>query len=189
MGLYKVYDKFRRYWRQIHMLTIRDGWKKMAYIKKHGMFGAVVENCYFQSNILPAEPFLVYLHDNVAISAGVRIVTHSALNTVFNHEEKTDQYLCRFGKVEIGNNVYVGADAIINYGVTIGDNCIVAAGAIVTKDVPDDSIVAGVPAKIVGSYTDAKRKNKEFSETYLNLGLREPCTVEEMYKAINSRGK
>lgn len=33
MGLYKVYDKFRRYWRQIHMLTIRDGWKKMAYIK------------------------------------------------------------------------------------------------------------------------------------------------------------
>ena len=135
MGLYKVYDKFRRYWRQIHMLTIRDGWKKMAYIKRHGMFGAVGENCYFQSNILPAEPFLVYLHDNVAISAGVRIVTHSALNTVFNHEEKTDQYLCRFGKVEIGNNVYVGADAIINYGVTIGDNCIVAAGAIVTKDV------------------------------------------------------
>ena len=93
MGLYKVYDKFRRYWRQIHMLTIRDGWKKMAYIKKHGMFGAVGENCYFQSNILPAEPFLVYLHDNVAISAGVRIVTHSALNTVFNHEEKTDQMI------------------------------------------------------------------------------------------------
>ena len=44
MGLYKVYDKFRRYWRQIHMLTIRDGWKKMAYIKKHGMIGAVGEN-------------------------------------------------------------------------------------------------------------------------------------------------
>ena len=64
------------------------------------------------------------------------------MNTVFNHEEKTDQYLCRFGKVEIGNNVYVGADAIINYGVTIGDNCIVAAGAIVTKDVPSGSIVA-----------------------------------------------
>ena len=41
MGLYKVYDKFRRYWRQIHMLTIRDGWKKMAYIKKHGMYGAI----------------------------------------------------------------------------------------------------------------------------------------------------
>ena len=180
MGLYKVYDKFRRYWRQIHMLTIRDGWKKMAYIKKHGMFGEVGENCYFQSNILPAEPFLVYLHDNVAISAGVRIVTHSALNTVFNHEEKTDQYLCRFGKVEIGNNVYVGADAIINYGVTIGDNCIVAAGAIVTKDVPSGSIVGGVPARVIGTYESAKEKARAFSAPFLEKGLREPCTVEEM---------
>lgn len=162
------------------MLTIRDGWKKMAYIKKHGMFGAVGENCYFQSNILPAEPFLVYLHDNVAISAGVRIVTHSALNTVFNHEEKTDQYLCRFGKVEIGNNVYVGADAIINYGVTIGDNCIVAAGAIVTKDVPSGSIVGGVPARVIGTYESAKEKARAFSTPFLEKRLREPCTVEEM---------
>ena len=59
-----------------------DGWKKMDYIKKHNMFAQVGENCYFQSNILPAEPFLVYLHNNVAISAGVRLVTHSAVNTV-----------------------------------------------------------------------------------------------------------
>lgn len=148
------------------------------------MFGAVGENCYFQSNILPAEPFLVYLHDNVAISAGVRIVTHSALNTVFNHEEKTDQYLCRFGKVEIGNNVYVGADAIINYGVTIGDNCIVAAGAIVTKDVPSGSIVGGVPARVIGTYESAKEKARAFSAPFLEKGLREPCTVEEMIHVL-----
>ena len=88
--------------------------KKMDYIKKHNMFAQVGENCYFQSNILPAEPFLVYLHNNVAISAGVRLVTHSALNTVFNHEENTDTYLCRYGKVEIGNNVYIGADVILS---------------------------------------------------------------------------
>ena len=162
------------------MLTIRDGWKKMAYIKKHNMFGAVGENCYFQSNVLPAESFLVYLHDNVAVSAGVRIITHSALNTVFNHEEKTDQYLCRFGKVEIGNNVYIGADAIINYGVTVGDNCIIAAGAVVTKDVPAGSIVGGVPARVIGTYEDAKEKARIFSKPFFEKGLREPCTVEEM---------
>ena len=64
MRLYVIFDKFRRYWRQIRMLTIRDGWKKMDYIKKHNMFAQVGENCYFQSNILPAEPFLLYLHNN-----------------------------------------------------------------------------------------------------------------------------
>lgn len=182
MKLYIIYDKFRRYWRQFRMLAIRDGWKKMAYMKKHKFFAEVGENCYYQSNILPAEPFLVHLHDNVAISAGVRIVTHSALNTVFNHEEKTNKYLCRYGKVEIGNNVYIGADAIINLGVTIGDNCIVAAGAVVTKDVPSGNVVAGIPAKVIGSYDESKRKLLEFSKPYLDMGLREPCTVEEMVK-------
>ena len=184
MSLYKIYDKFRRYWRQAHMLIIRDGWKKMAYIKKNKIFAEVGENCYFQSNILPAEPFLVYLHNNVAISAGVRLITHSALNTVFNHEEKSDCYLCRYGKIEIGNNVYIGADAIINYGVKIGDNCIVAAGAVVTKDVPSGTIVGGVPAHVIGTYDSAKEKAKAFSKTFLEKGLREPCTVEEMIKSL-----
>ena len=182
MHIYRTYDKFRRYWRQIRMLTIRDGWKKMAFIKKNKIFAEVGEDCYYQSNILPAEPFLVHLHNNVAISAGVRLVTHSAVNTVFNHEEHSDQYLCRYGKITIGNNVYIGADVIINYGVTIGDNCIVAAGTIVTKDVPSGSVVAGVPAKVISSYEEAKQKNLEFSKKYLDFGLREPCTVEEMWR-------
>ena len=182
--IYNSFDKIRRYWRQLKMLTIRDGWKKCRYIKRNHIFAEIGENCYYQSNILPAEPFLVHLHNNVAISAGVRLVTHSALNTVFNHEENTDQFLCRYGKIEIGNNVYIGADAIIHYDVTIGDNCIIAAGAIVTKDIPSGSVVAGVPARIIGTYEESKCKAKEFSRPYLELGLKEPCTVKELMEAM-----
>ncbi|MDD3260377.1 MAG: acyltransferase [Oscillospiraceae bacterium] len=182
MRLYALYDRFRRYCRQVRMLTIRDGWKKMKYLQKNRIFAEVGEHCYFQSNLLPAEPFLVHFHDNVVISAGVRLITHSAANAVYNYEEQIDTYLCRFGKIEIWDNVYIGADAAVNYGVTIGPNCIVAAGAVVTKDVPPGSIVGGVPARVIGSYEEAKKKARAFQQPYLKLGLREPCTVEEMLK-------
>ncbi len=58
------------------------------------------------------------------------------------------------GEVKIGNNVWIGDKATILAGVTIGDNAIVAANAVVTKDVPSNCIVAGIPAKIVKELID-----------------------------------
>lgn len=52
--------------------------------------------------------------------------------------------------VTIGRNVWIGCKATVTKGVTIGDNAIVAAGAVVTRDVPANAIVAGVPAKVIG---------------------------------------
>lgn len=54
-----------------------------------------------------------------------------------------------FERIKIGNDVWIGARAIILDGVTIGDGAIVAAGAVVTKDVPDYAVVGGVPAKVL----------------------------------------
>lgn len=61
----------------------------------------------------------------------------------------TKQYFDEYNPVNIGNDVWVGANAIVRSGVTIGNGCIVAAGAVVTKDLPPYSIVGGVPAKII----------------------------------------
>lgn len=60
---------------------------------------------------------MVPLHDNVVISEGVRLITNSVAHVVFNREENTNKYLCRYGKIE--NNVYVSADAIIQFDVTV----------------------------------------------------------------------
>lgn len=180
----KLIDKIRRAIIQFKMVSIRNGWKKAEFLKKKNIFHHIGEHSFYQSTYLPAEPFLVSIGNNVAISAGVRLITHSAAHVIFDKEDNTNEYICRHGKVEIGNNVYIGADVIINFGVTIGNNVIVAAGAIVTHDIPDNSVVAGVPAKIIGTYEDAMKKHKEYSKKYNELGFKEPCTVREMLNAI-----
>ena len=152
------FEKIKRYIIQIKLLLIRDGWKKAKWLKNKKIFGKIGEHCYYAPNILPPEPFLIQIHNNVVISANVRLITHSGVHSVFNYEEKTNKYTCPHGKVEIKDNVYIGANATINYGVTIGNNCIIAAGVMVTKNVPDGEVWGGVPAKKIGLYEDVKRK-------------------------------
>ncbi|RAV28702.1 DapH/DapD/GlmU-related protein [Sinomicrobium soli] len=62
------------------------------------------------------------------------------------------------GHIRIKRNAWIGANATITQGVTIGENSIVAAGAVVTKDVPDNVIAGGIPAKIIKSIIDGERE-------------------------------
>lgn len=177
-------DSIKRAFIQFKMLYIRNGWKKAEYLKSKNIFHKIGNHCFYQSTILPAEPFLVSIGNNVAISAGVRLITHSAAHSVYNYEDKTNIYICKHDKIEIHDNVYIGADAKINMGITIHRNVIVAAGAIVTHDVPENSVVAGIPAKIIGTYQEAKEKHRLYSKQFNDLGLKEPCTVKQMVDAI-----
>jgi len=77
-------------------------------------------------------------------------ITVSALNHNFSDTKKRiDEQGVSTNQVTIEDDVWVGANAVILPGVTIGEHCVVAAGAVVTKDVPPHSLVAGVPAKVI----------------------------------------
>ena len=77
-------------------------------------------------------------------------ITVTALNHNFEApERRIDEQGVSTQQVTIGDDIWIGANAVVLPGVTIGNHCVIAAGAVVTKDVPPHSLVAGVPAKII----------------------------------------
>lgn len=78
------------------------------------------------------------------------LIGHNVVLATLNHEEDPErrQHTCP-APIVIGRNVWIGANATVTPGVTIGDNAIVAPGAVVTKDVPPNMMVGGVPAKVI----------------------------------------
>lgn len=97
---------------------------------------------FFNSNIKIRCHEKIEIGENVAISHDVTIMDSDAHEGLWEGYEKTKP-------IKIGNHVWIGTRVIILKGVTIGDNAIIAAGSVVTKDVPNNTIVAGVPAKVI----------------------------------------
>ena len=89
----------------------------------------------------------VSIGNHVNLAQGITV---TALNHNFKDSDKRidEQGVCT-NPVTIGNDIWIGANAVILPGVTIGDHSVVAAGAVVTKDVPPHSLVAGIPAKVI----------------------------------------
>jgi len=104
-------------------------------------------------------PEFVTIEDQVDIGPKVIIVTHDSSPRCIDPNLQIIKK-----RVVIKKRAYIGAGAIILPGVTVGEQAIVAAGAVVTRDVPPKKIVAGVPAKIIGSVDKFLIKKK--GETY-----------------------
>ncbi len=127
------------------------------------------ENVRTFSPIVSAEPYLIEILDNVTISSGVSFTTHD--NSV---SKIIDGATDVFGKIKIGNNCFIGQNAIILPGVSLGDNTIVGAGAVVTKSFPDGNVViGGNPAKIICSIYQYENKMKDKVLNTLNLNYDE----------------
>ncbi len=90
-------------------------------------------------------PVKIGNHVNMAQSITVTALNHNYENS----DKKIDEQGISTNPITIEDDVWIGANAVILPGVTIGSHCVIAAGAVVTKDVPTHSLVAGVPAKVI----------------------------------------
>lgn len=121
--------------------------------------------CRFYGKISwSTEPWIITLGNNVHITAEVRFVTHDGATLLFR-DKQPDLEITK--PIVIGDNVYIGTRATIMPGVKIGSNCIIGAGAVVTRDIPDNSVAVGVPAKVIKTAEDYFEKAKAES---LHLG-------------------
>ena len=101
----------------------------------------------------PTHCFLIEIGDDVTMSIRVTVMAHDAST------KKLTGYT-RIGRVRIGNHVFVGANATILPGVTIGDGAVVGAGSVVTHDVPAGAVVAGVPARVISDTDTLNTKTR-----------------------------
>ena len=129
-----------------------------SYYRKLG--ANIGENCSFigRNISLSSEPYLISIGNNVRVSFDVVFVTHDGGTFVLRREQPN---VSLYGKIDVGNNVFIGARSIILPNVKIGNNCIIAAGSVVTRDVKDGMIVGGVPAKVISNINDYKEKHKD----------------------------
>ena len=133
---------------------ITDRWEKARYLS-FGTGTSIYDNSYIFGNVKVGAntwigPFTILdgsgglsIGDNCSLSAGVQIYTHDTVKWAITGGKADYEY----AETKIGSSVYIGPNSIIAKGVIIGDRCIIGANSFVNKSFPDDSKIAGSPAK------------------------------------------
>jgi len=134
----------RKLYRKLYALTIGKI-NPVKYAKKIGV--NFTPPLFIYGSIgWSTEPWLITLGSNVHITNGVNFIGHDGGTLLFRHIVP-DLEITK--PITIGSDVYIGTNVTILPGVKIGNKVIIGAGAVVTRDIPDNSVAAGVPARVI----------------------------------------
>ena len=132
-------------------MFIISGGGRARYMSRKGLVRGMGENVWFQPRALPNDPNLIRFH-NIVVASGVTFVAHDVINLMIGKKNGV-RLPVNEDCIEVMDDVFIGSGSVILPGVRIGPRAIIAAGTVVTKDVPPDSIVGGVPAKRLGEFS------------------------------------
>jgi acetyltransferase-like isoleucine patch superfamily enzyme len=129
------------------------------------------------SSTFGSEPYLISIGNHVTVTGGVRFITHDGGVWIFR-EDHPD--LDIVAPIVVGNNVFIGLNAIVLPGVTIGDDCVIGAGSVVTKDIPSGTVAAGVPARAIKSVAEYREslRDKELSSRSLEQAQKREFLIQ-----------
>lgn len=160
MGLY-----FRFIIYSIIYGSTKSAYKKASFLKRSNLFKSFGERCYWHPMTIPSFPNCISIGDNVTVCADVKFFEHDIVHRMWNDDPDYSGPNIAFYKkdISVGNNVVLGGNSIILYGVAIGNNALVAAGSVVTHSVNDFEIVAGNPAVVIGNTRDLYNKRLSYT--------------------------
>lgn len=153
------YGKFPGLYRKLCEPT---GSEYAEYMRRYGNLHSVGENCTILPTTVFTDPAYVRIGNNVHFSS-CTLIGHDGAIAMLNRAYGVK--LDAVGKIDIRDNVFIGYSAIVLPNVVIGPNAIVAAAAVVTKDVAEGDIVAGVPAKPIGRVEELVKKLQAKTQT------------------------
>lgn len=165
----KIINKLENIW---VIFFVKTPSKKAEFLKKHKKYRIGNECEIFNNVSFGSEPYLISIGDRVKITANVQFITHDGGMYVLRNLGYCP-LADKFGEITIGNNVFIGNHALILPGVKIGDNCVIGARAVVTKNIPSGSVVAGVPAKVINNIQSYYEKNKDKIDLTKDLNSKE----------------
>ena len=156
--------------------------RKISFLRKQGM--KIGQDCHLNTMSFSTEPYLIEIGDHVAIAGGTVFITHDGAIWCFRDEFNNADL---FGKIKIGNNVFIGNNCVILSNTEIGDNCIVGAGSVIRGKFQNNSVIIGNPAKVVSTMSIQKflyRQNlgllniKHLSDSQKNITIKKHFNIE-----------
>ena len=160
------------------LLAQYDEFTIAEHLRRQGT--QIGENCRIMIYSLGPEPYLVRIGNHCTIAPGVALSTHDGGAWIFSDESPSLQ---EFGRIDILDNCFIGMCAVILPGVRIGPNSVVGAGAVVTKDVPPGTVVAGCPAATICTIGEYRIKLKRSWEAQRPPGYLEDLQPGVKYSA------
>ena len=187
-----IISKLKRKLKHLLMPNTPTTLTPLEYARRIGV--RIGEDNFIADNLCwSSEPYLITIGSHCQISSGVRFLTHGGGQVVRDEVPSFDT----FGKIMVGDWVYLGTNSLILPGITIENNVLVAAGAVVTKSIPSGVVCAGNPAKIICTVSEYFERNRVYNtetkglswsaKKEVLLAINEARFIKREYLTLNSK--
>ncbi|ATX01780.1 galactoside O-acetyltransferase [Citrobacter europaeus] len=147
-------EKRERLIREMFATVGENAWIEPPIYFSYGSNIHIGKNFYANFNFTIVDDYTVTIGDNVLIAPNVTI---TVTGHPVHHELRKSGEMFSF-PVTLGNNVWIGSNVVINPGITIGDNSVIGAGSVVTKNIPPDVVAVGVPCRVIRNINERDRE-------------------------------